>query len=251
MEQNRAAGAPNHKAHPSRVHNFAQYKGYFAKTDRIDARLLALYAQESGIEPDSIMDKNQLKIKEYSSRRTQLKDMLTAEKQRLKSVMFASDIKRSIKRQIKQIEQELSLVTEKLNAIIQADASLQVKYDRLQTVKGVGKEVALILVTDLPELGELNREKISHLVGVAPQTRESGQKQYYRRIHHGRFYVRKALYMSALVAIRYNPRMKKIYQRLLAKEKLKKVALVAVMRKMIIMLNSMIQNQVDWDMTKI
>jgi len=107
------------------------------------------------------------------------------------------------------------------------------------------------VVTDLPELGRLNREQISHLVGVAPQTKDSGTKSGYRSIGRGRFHVRRALYMAALVAVQHNPRMKEIYNKLLAKGKLKKVALVAVMRKMIIMLNAMVKNGTPWQCERI
>ena len=237
---------PFHRAHPSRVRKFAEGKGYFAKTDRIDAHVLARYGEQPEIKPNDKRNKKQLEIQEYSSRRTQLKNLITSEKQRLKHTYFCPDILRSIKRNIKQLERELDIVSDKLTTLINADDVLREKRDLLKTTKGIGPEVALLLVTDLPELGHLSREEIAHLVGVAPQTQDSGKKQGYRSISRGRFYVRKALYMSALVAVRFNPRMKKIYDRLLARGKLKKVALVAVMRKMIIMLNTMLKNQAVW-----
>jgi transposase len=245
------AQLPYHRAHPNRVHKFGECKGHFAKTDRIDAHLLARYGEQEEITADQTTTKDQLKIKRYSARRTQLKDMIAREKQRCKTAKDEADILRSIKRHIKQLEQELKLITEKLNGLVEADATLSAIRKNLMTAKGVGPEVALILICDLPELGKLNREQISHLVGVAPQTKDSGKKSGYRSISHGRFYVRKAIYMAALVATRTNPRMQKIYKRLLAKGKLKKVALVAVMRKMIIMLNAMVKNKSAWQANRI
>ncbi len=210
---------PYHRAHPSRVYHFAQSKGLFAKTDCIDARTLGRYGQQEEIQADETTHKNQLIIQEYSARRNQLKDMIASEKQRFKTIHFDKEIARSIKRNIKQIERELSLVTEKLNVLIKADKDLDEKRTLLQTVKGVGPEVATLLVTDLPELGCLNREQISCLVGVAPKTKDSGKKSGYRAISNGRFHVRKVLYMAALVAVRFNPRMKHIYNKLVAKGK--------------------------------
>lgn len=237
---------PHHKAHPLRARRFAESKGYFAKTDRIDAMGLAYYGEQIEIKAGTPITVNILKIQEYSARKTQLKDMLAREVQRLKVTYLDKQMIRSLKRHIKQLEQELQLINEKLAALVKADDELSAKHQLLQTAKGVGAEVATILVTDLPELGKLNREQISRLVGVAPQTKDSGKRQGYRPISQGRFYVRKALYMSALVATRHDPKMKRIYQNLLAKGKLKKVALVAIMRKMIITLNAMCKNNTRW-----
>ena len=126
--------------------------------------------------------------------------MVAKETQRLKIVTFDKEITRSITRNIKQLKRELELMTTKLENLIQADSCLQKKRELLQTTKGVGIEVSTLLVTDLPELGRLSRGQISHLVGVAPQTKDSGKKKGYRATSRGRFQVRKMLYMSALVA---------------------------------------------------
>jgi transposase len=240
-----------HKAHPLRAHRFAQCKGSFAKTDKIDAKMLALYGSGKDIVPDEKVSMIQLKIKEYSSRRNQLKGIITAETQRLKVVNIDKQITNSIKRSIKLNSRELELISNKLKEIIQSCAALKNKYELLQSAKGIGPEVASILVTDFSELGKLSREQISHLLGVAPQTKDSGKKRGYRSISQGRFYVRKALYMSALVASRFDPRMKKFYEKLLAKGKAKKVALVAVMRKIIIMLNAMVKYNTPWQSERI
>ena len=242
---------PHHRAHPTRVHRFAEAKGFFAKSDRIDARILTLYGEQEEITADGTTSQNQLRIQGYSARRNQLKNMITSEKHRLQVITFDKEITRSIKRNIKQLERELGLITEKLNTLINADKELKAKHQLLQTAKGIGIEVATLLVTDLPELGNLNREQISHLVGVAPQTKDSGKKSGYRAVSRGRFQVRKALYMAALVAVQHNSRMKNIYNKLLEKGKRKKVALVAVMRKMIIMLNAMVKNNTPWQVERV
>lgn len=234
-----------HCAHPTRVKHFAKYKGYFAKTDAIDAYILAEYGQQDAVSPNTITPK-QLKIQGYSSRRNQLKSMICAEKQRLGSVFNCPEVLRSLKRNIKKLEAELALMSQKLEQLIKIDEALAHKHQLLQTVKGVGSEMATLLITDLPELGQLNRGQISALVGVAPQNKDSGKKSGHRAVSKGRFHVRKMLYMVALTAIRFNPKMKTIYQRHLENGKLKKVAIVAVMRKMLIMLNAMVKHNTPW-----
>ena len=235
-----------HRAHPNRVHRFAEAKGYFAKADHIDARILACYGEQVEIMADRKLTKKQLVMREYASRRNQLKSILANETQRLRMPYMANAITRSIKRHIKQIKEELALVTKQLDELIEEDKSLSDKRKLLCTAKGIGPEVSMTLVAELPELGKLKREQMSYLVGVAPRTKDSGRKRGYRAISRGRFYVRKALYMAALVAVRFNPRMKKIYEQLLERGKKKKVALVAVMRRMIIMLNAMLKNNQAW-----
>lgn len=241
-----AAQLPYLKAHPLRVKRFGESKGYFAKTDKIDAKLLCRYGQQSDVQPQAIQDEKELILKEYSSRKNQLKEMILKEKQRLKLTYLDRTLVKSIKRNIKQLENELALIREKLDKLIESNEALKKKRDILKTFKGIGAEVSGILVTDLPELGCLSREQISLLVGVAPQTKDSGKKKSYRPISQGRFFVRKALYMAALVAVRFNPRMKMVYERLLNRGKKKKVALVAVMRKIIITLNAMIKYESAW-----
>lgn len=241
---------PHHRAHPSRVHAFGRARGYFAKTDRIDARLLAYYGEQADIASVTIPDKKQLEIQELSSRRAQLKEMMMGERHRLDHPFLNKQIKRSIRRQIKYLEAEIETLNTHLNKLIDADDALLEKRKILTSVKGIGDEVSAVLIAELPELGELSREAVSHLVGVAPQTKDSGKKKGYRAISKGRSSVRKALYMAALVAVRFNPRMTQIYQALLEKGKKKKVALVAVMRKMLIMVNAMVKNGTTWEASK-
>ncbi len=239
-----------HRAHPNRVHYFGKAKGHYAKTDRIDAQLLAEYGAQTDIQAMEGFDKNQLEMQELSSRRAQLKEMLNMEKLRLNHPFSNKQIKRSIKRQIKLLTAELDMLSKHLNKLITQNEALVERRNLLTSVKGIGDEIATILIAELPELGTVSREAISHLVGVAPQTNDSGKKQGYRSISKGRSTVRKALYMAALVAVRFNPRMTIMYNALLNRGKKKKVALVAVMRKILIMINAMLKNNSAWSADK-
>lgn len=242
---------PFHKAHPNRVRHFALAKGYFAKTDKIDSRVLCRYGEQKEIQPDEETDEKQLKMRELAARRHQLKANILSETHRLKQTYVEKQIKLSIKRHLKYLQRELAQITKTLKELISQNEILKQRQELMCTLKGVGEEISLTLLTELPELGQVSREEISALVGVAPQTKDSGKKQGHRSIRRGRFMVRKALYMSALVGIRHNPRMKSFYEHLLNKGKLKKVALVAVMRKMIMILNSMVKNNSPWQPERI
>lgn len=239
-------GLPYHRAHPNRVYHFAKGKGCFAKTDRIDAAILARYGEQEEIKAEEAPRIDSIEIQELSARKKQVKEMITREKNRLHAVYVNHQIGRSIKRSIKQQEKELQLINEQIEKMIQENEKYQEKRELLQTIVGVGKEVATLMVTDMPELGKLTREQISKLVGVAPQTKESGKKASYRSIGQGRGQVRKALYMSALVAMRHNKRLKPMYDRLVQKGKKPKVALVALMRKLIITMNAMVRDNRPW-----
>jgi len=234
-----------HRAHPNRVYHFAKAKGYFAKTDKLDARTLALYGQQGEITACPISEAD-MALRELASRKAQLKCDLERERHRLGHDYFNKQIKRSIKRQIKQLTKEIACLDKEIDEQIKADEDKQAKREILQTMKGVGKEVSQRLITQLPELGQLNREKISRLVGVAPCNQDSGKREGYRAIGGGRGDVRRALYMAALVAVRWNDTYKVMYERLIARGKKKKVAIVAVMRKMLITLNTMVRDNVAW-----
>lgn len=234
-----------HVAHPTRVHAFGQQKGYFAKTDHIDAHMLGEFGQQENPEPSPLKSKSEKTLKELSCRRGQLVELLITERCRLKPHL-SKEIQRSIKRTIKQLEREIGLVDKDIEKYIDASEAMQETARRLQTFKGVGPTVARGFICTVPELGLLSRAQIACLVGVAPRNKDSGKKKGVRRISGGRSHIRKLLYMSALVAIRFNDRMKKFYERLKAKGKHSKVAIVAVMRKILIVLNSMIKNGKDW-----
>lgn len=237
--------ASYHRAHPNRVFHYGKSKGYFAKTDKIDAKILASYGRDNSLAFIKISEKN-LQLQELSSRKTQLKKMLQQERHRLGHDFFNSTIKQSIKRHIKQIEKEINEIDTALEQAIDDNQEMTEKRELLESVKGVGKEVSQILLTQLPELGKLSKTQISSLVGVAPCNRDSGKKNGRRSVRGGRFDVRRALYMSALVAIRHNKYYKEKYHSLLNRGKEKKVALMAIMRKLIMALNAMIKNNCIW-----
>ena len=235
-----------HLAHPLRVHYFAKQKGYFAKTDKIDAQILREYGFDNEVKPSAALAVVDEELKELATRRGQLVAQLTAEKYRFKPHLTAV-MKRSIQRLMKWLEKEIAQVEDEINKRIEQDATKKGIQQRLATFKGVGNTLANGLICALPELGALNRAEIACLVGVAPRNKDSGTARGRRMISGGRFYIRKLLYMAALVAIRYNTRMKDYYQCLKARGKESKVALTAVMRKIIITLNAMLKNQQDWN----
>ncbi len=234
-----------HVAHPNRVHYFARSKGFFAKTDKIDAHILAQYAEQSEITPDTY-DESKALLQELSSRKRQIKEIISGEKNRLSHPFLSPKLKRSIRRTLKSLELELGLIDKEINDEIKASAEKQQKMTLLKTFKGVGNEIAKTLVIELPELGHLNRASIASLVGLAPKNRDSGKKIGKRFIHGGRSHIRQHMYMAALVAMRHNPVMKKTYEELIAKGKACKVALIAVARKILITLNSMLQHNRAW-----
>jgi len=239
-------GCPVHVAHPKRVHAFAQQKGYFAKTDHIDAHTLAVFGEQEKPEPSPLMSETEKALKELCRRRGQLVEQLIAEQCRFKTHL-SKEVQRSIKRIIKQLEREMELVAKDIEKIINLSDTMRQTARRLETFKGVGVNVARGFVCMVPELGTLSRTQIACLVGVAPKNKDSGTKRGVRRINGCRYYIRKLLYMAALVAIRHNDVMREFYQHLKAKGKHSKVALVAVMRRILITLNAMIKNEQDWE----
>lgn len=239
------AGISIHVAHATRIYFFGKQKGYFAKTDEIDARLIALYADQEDLEETPAFDKDRETLKELTYRQNQIIEQITAEKCRIGREM-SSVLKRSINRMIKHLEKEKDLIQAEIEKLIKKNEVHSEQAERLQTFKGVGKRIAYGLIGLVPELGHVNRASIACLIGVAPKNRDSGTKTGYRMIMGGRFYARKLLYMGALVAIRYNTGLKMMYERLLSKGKKKKVAIVAVMRKIIITLNAMLRDHKNW-----
>jgi transposase len=241
-----SAGILIHIAHPNQVFYFARSKKLFAKTDKIDANILAYFGKEMAINPTVLPSEIDQELKELSTRQEQLTYTLMVEKCRLKDHL-SSKTKRSINRFIKQIERELDLVRKEMEACIEQSGVKKEQAELLKTFKGIGKKTAYMLVACLPELGKLTRTEIAALVGVAPMNRDSGTKQGYRATQGGRFHVRRGLYMPALTAIKHNPWLRDYYQKLLGKGKKEKVAIVAVMRKMIITLNAMLKNKESWN----
>ena len=237
------SGITVHIAHPNKAKAFAQAKGRLAKTDKIDAKLLKEYGQF--INEDKIRKlpgKNQIELQLLASRLEQLKNMHHQESCRL-GIAHDTMIKKTITLILKSLDTQMIFVEKKIMDLINSDVNLKEKYTLLRSMKGVGSVLAMHLITDLPELGEANKKEIAALVGVAPMTNQSGQKTKKAMTRYGRNELRKKLYMGALVACRYNTKFKLFYEKLVAAGKPKKVALVAVMRRMIVILNAMMHSK--------
>jgi transposase len=231
---------------PKRVRDYAKALGQHAKTDTLDAHVIRLFADAVNPQVMPQHSETQQAMDSLTRRREQLVKQRSMEKQHLETATHPESVQ-SIKRIIKLLDEEIKLIEKQLNDLIASNHVLQEKLDRLTTVKGIGQVVALTLIADLPELGTLNNKEISALVGVAPFCRDSGTMKGKRTIWGGRASVRSALYMAAVSASRHNPPIKAFYERLLENSKAKKVALVACMRKLLIVANSMIKNNADWN----
>lgn len=237
-----ASGVEVHIAHPNKVRAYAKAKGYLAKTDKLDAKVLEGYGWF--IDPEKIRalpSEQERKLRALSTRLAQLKEAHHQECCRL-GLSTDQDIKASHQSLLKLLEKQIEKIGAQLLDLIQSNTVLSQKYALLRSMKGVGPVLALTLLAELPELGRVNKKEIAALVGVAPMNRESGKLIGKAHTCYGRESVRKVLYMTALVAARYNARLKAFYQGLLARGKQKKVALVAVMRKMLVILNAMVQS---------
>jgi transposase len=240
-----AAGLPVVVVNPRQVRDFAKALGQLAKTDRLDARVLAHFA--AAIKPPlrPIKSADELELDALVGRRRQLVEMLTAEKNRRGSA--ATDtVREEIKEHIDWLEERIAELDEQLKAQLKNSTLWQARDDILQSVPGIGPVVSFSLIADLPELGTLNRQKISKLVGVAPLNNDSGQQRGTRHIYGGRARVRSMLYLAALTATRFNPVIKEFYERLLANKKLFKVAITACMRKLLAIINVMVRDSTLW-----
>jgi transposase len=227
-----ASSVPVAVVNPLRVRRFAQSRGVLAKTDRIDSNVLEDFARLNidKLRPMTPPGKNAAMLKELSARRRQLVCQVTANKNQLEHVTLAM-VKRSIRRTIKQLQAEILLIEAEIQKQIDADPLLTARNKKLLEVKGIGTRVALVLISELPELGNIDRRKIAAVVGVAPFNDDSGTGTGPRRIQGGRPTVRAVLYMSTLVGVRHDQVLKDHYEHLLKNGKPKKVALVACMRK--------------------
>ena len=234
-------------ANPRCVRDFAKAHNYLAKTDKIDAKIIALFEEQVGTRAAEERPPLQEELTAYRKRLDQVTDMLTMEKNRLPQV--GPLLAKHIKKHIKILEKERIELEKESTKLIKQNEKLAEKYERLQTCKGIGSTTTLVLLSNLPELGNLNRGEASSIVGVAPMNDDSGKRKGKRMIRGGRTRVRCALYMAALSAIKYNAPIKILYTRLVAAGKAKKVALVACMRKLLLTLNNMLKNKTDWSPT--
>jgi transposase len=227
---------------PRRARDFARSIGKSAKTDPIDAYVLAQFADKIRPPARPIPSEEQRVLKELAARRRQLIQMRTSEKNRLR-LAACTKVRNSIESIICALDQQISDTNHDVDNLIKQDDDLVEKDKLLQSVPGVGTTTSRTLLIELPELGELNNKEIASLAGVAPMNRDSGKMRGHRMIMGGRAPVRSALYMATLVATRRNPRIMDVYQRLTAAGKKKKVALVACMRKLLIILNSILRTK--------
>ena len=244
-----AAALPVVVVNPRQVRDFAKATGTLAKTDTLDAGVLAHFADAVRPEVRPLKDAETQVLNSLTARRRQVMTMLVSEKNRLGTALGA--VSPRIEAHIAWLEQELSDLDKGLRQTLRRSPVWREKDDLLRTVPGVGEQLSLTLLANLPELGTLNRRQIATLVGVAPYNRDSGTLRGKRAVWGGRSRVRAVLYMGALVASRHNPAIRDFYQRLLAAGKPKKVALVASMRKLLVILNGMLKHGSPWcDMTQ-
>lgn len=239
------AGLPVVLVNPRQVREFARASGVLAKTDRLDARVLAHFAAAVRPSVRALPDEQHQALDELLARRRQIVAALVAEKNRL-GLARTPVVKRTVREAARTYERLLALVDRELDDLIRASPLWREKEDLLRSFKGIGPVSARTLLADLPELGLLNRKQIAALVGVAPLARESGSWRGRRSIWGGRGQVRAALYMATLTAARANPQIRAFYQRLRQAGKPTKVALVACMRKLLIILNAMMRTQTRW-----
>ncbi len=237
-------GLPVVVANPRHVRNFAKATGALAKTDQIDARNIAHYA--SAIRPArrGIKDKQTQLLAALNARRRQIVDMLAAEKNRLHTAPQANQ--KNIREHIKWLEKNIKQINKDIQKTIRESPLWRENDDIIQSYKSMGPVSSSTLLSDLPELGTLDRKKIAALVGLAPFNCDSGRYRGRRRIWGGRAHVRKTLFMAARSAIRFNPEIKMFYEKLRGAGKPHKVALTACMRKILITINAMVKNKTYW-----
>jgi transposase len=226
---------------PARIRHFARAQGQRAKTDRIDAAVLTSYGQALRPQPTLARTQAEQHLSELVRRRAQLLDLLVAQRQQAERLTLPS-LRRQAKSLVRHLEADLADIQTQLQELRQQNAPLNECVEKLQAITGVGAVTALGVLAELPELGTLNRAQAAALAGLAPHPRESGSWQGRRTIGGGRPAVRRALYMAALVAAHRNARLKIFYQRLRNAGKPAKVALTAVMRKLIVLMNQILKN---------
>jgi len=234
-----------HMAHANKVRAYAKAKGYLAKTDKLDAKIIAEYGQLAGVEADAEQEKSHLRLKALLDRREQLIQEKTREKNRCDKELDPCAIE-SIQRHLSWLNEEIKRLEEQVKDDIDQDPETKKQIDLYSSIPGIGKQTAAMMLVYLPELGKGTDKQVVALSGLAPMNCDSGQFRGKRRILAGRTKVRKALYMATLTAIRFNKVIKVFYERLYAKGKAFKVAMIASMRKLLLILNSVSKRQSKW-----
>ena len=233
---------------PRQVRDFARASNRLAKTDRIDARQIALFAEKMSPAETKPPTREQRELVSIIARRKQLTAELTSEKNRLTSSGSGSSrVASDLREHVRWLDKHLKKMTEQAELLLDQSPDMKQRVELLRSVPGIGPVVSLTLVAELPELGTLNRRQIAALAGLAPYNNDSGRHQGRRSIWGGRVEVRNALYMATLVASRHNPIIKAHYEALIQRGKEKKVALVACMRQLLSRLNQMLKTEKAWD----
>ena len=239
-----AAGVPVVVVNPRWTRAYAKSIGWLAKTDRIDARLLALYAERAELKPQELPDQATRELRELCARRADLQEMIDAERNRLEHASAA--VRREITSHIDYLRKRLKRIDRDIDGAVRSSALWRHQNELLDSVPGVGPVLRSSMLAWLPELGKLNRVEIAKLVGVAPLNADSGTIRGQRHIAGGRAPLRKVLFMSTMGAMLHNPHLRAYYDRLRASGKQHKVALVATMRKLLLILNAIIKTDTPW-----
>lgn len=239
-------GFPVAVMNPRQIRDFAKAVGQLAKTDKIDAKIIAQYGATLNPPTRDVLDDNQLKLKALVARRSQLLEMRKAESNRIEKA-YDKDIKKSIQQIIDVLTIQLKHVDDDIDKQIKKMPELEQNKKILCSVPGISKITASMLLSELPELGKLNKKQIAALTGLAPMNRDSGTFKGKRMTGGGRKHIRNRLFMPVLVAVRCNSTIKEFYERLVAKGKKKMTAIVAAMRKLLVIMNTMIKNNELWN----
>jgi transposase len=240
-----SASLPLAVVNPRQIRDFARATGRLAKTDALDAQIIALFAERIRPEPRSIADADSQALTELIARRRQVVEMISMETNRFRQARNPR-VQRTIKATLKTLEAQLAELDREINDTVRGSPIWRAADDLLTSVPGVGDVTSRTLIADLPELGQLDRRRIAALVGVAPVNRDSGQMRGKRTIAGGRTDVRSALYMATLSATRWNPIISQHYKSLVERGRPKKVALVACMRRLLGILNAIIRTKAPW-----
>ena len=246
-----AANLPAVVVNPRRVRDFAKANGCLAKTDALDAAIIALFAERIRPPVRPPVDAETQELAALLARRRQVVDMITAEKNRLGADPPSKRVQRAIRRTISYLEKQLDEVDNDIDTAITNSLVWKAKDDIIQSVPGAGPVLSRTILSHAPETGTLNRKQIAALIGVAPLNRDSGTLRGRRIVWGGRTEVRNVLYMATLAAIRFNPVIARFHARLIAAGKLKKVAIVACMRKLLTILNAMLRSNLQWQTTEV
>ena len=230
---------------PRQIRDFAKSMNRLAKTDRLDAHTIALFAERLQPEPTPPIGENAEKLKALTTRRRQVNDILTQEKNRLTRAADRQ-VRGLVQEAIDWYQKQLTDLDQSIAELIKQDTQFQAKAELVQSMPGIGPTTAAVLLAELPELGVLNQRQIARVVGVAPLNRDSGQLRGKRMTGGGRSSLRHRLFMPTLVAVRYNPKIREFYQRLLQNGKPKMVALIAALRKILVCLNTILKTNQPW-----